>query len=70
VRQGRTADIKRRDTAVVLERAVLTLAVVNAAQYGLIDVNITIPDFDIVAAFRIGANPSFVLDRSARAPEI
>jgi len=30
---------------------------------GFIEIHITIPDFKVEAAFRIGANPSFVLYR-------
>jgi len=31
---------------------------------GLVKVNITIPDLQVEATFRIGANPSFILNRS------
>jgi len=30
---------------------------------GLIEINIAIPDFQVVAAIRIGANPCFIVDR-------
>ena len=35
----------------------------RAAHNRLIDIDVTVPDFKVKAAIRIGANPGFVLDR-------
>jgi hypothetical protein len=40
------------------------------AHNGFIYINITIPDFQIEAAIRIGANPGFVLNGCALVTEI
>jgi hypothetical protein len=45
-------------------------AVIDAVHYGFIDIDIAVPDFDIVATLRIGADPSFIHDRSSLAAEI
>jgi len=37
---------------------------------GLVDVNITIPDFQVVIAIRIGANPRFVVNGCPLAAKI
>jgi hypothetical protein len=34
------------------------------------DINITIPDLDVVTTFRIGANPGFIRDGSPLAAEV
>ncbi|OGN90882.1 MAG: hypothetical protein A2158_06270 [Chloroflexi bacterium RBG_13_46_14] len=34
----------------------------SAAHYGLIDINITVPDLQVVAAIRVGTNPRFVVN--------
>jgi hypothetical protein len=35
-----------------------------------VDIYITVPDFEVVTAFRIGANPGFIHDGSTLATEI
>jgi len=42
----------------------------NAAYYGLIDVKVAVPDFDVVAAFRISADPGLVVNSCALAAKI
>jgi hypothetical protein len=37
---------------------------------GLIEINITVPDFEVEAAFRIGANPRFIVNRRPLTAEI
>jgi hypothetical protein len=34
----------------------------SAAHYGLVNINITVPDLNVISAIRIGANPSFVFN--------
>jgi hypothetical protein len=41
-------------------------AVVN----GLVNINIAVPDFQVESTFRIGANPSLILDCGSLAAEI
>jgi hypothetical protein len=41
-----------------------------AAEYGLIQVDVAIPDFQIETAFRIRANPGFIMYRCPLAAEI
>ena len=43
---------------------------ISAAHDRLIDINITIPDFQVVTAIRIGANPSLIADRSPLTTEV
>jgi len=55
----------------LLERAALALpAITDTTHYGLIDIDIAVPNFDVVAALGIGANPSFVLDGGPLAAEV
>lgn len=42
----------------------------SAAHYGLININIAVPDFQVVAAIRIGTNPCFVVNIRPLAAEI
>jgi hypothetical protein len=42
----------------------------RTAHNGLVEINITVPDFQIKAAFRIGANPGFIVNFSPLAAEI
>jgi len=37
---------------------------------GLVKVNITIPDLQVEATFRVGANPGFIVNRSPLTAEI
>ena len=42
----------------------------STAHYGLVDINITVPDLNVVAAIRIGTNPCFVVNIRPLAAEI
>jgi len=42
----------------------------RATHNGLINVDITIPDFQVEATFRIGANPGFIMNCGPLAAEI
>ena len=42
----------------------------RAAHDGLISINITVPDFQVETAIRVGANPGFELYRGTLATEI
>jgi hypothetical protein len=42
----------------------------RAAHNGLVDIDITVPDFEVKTAIRIGANPGFVLDSCPLAAKI
>jgi hypothetical protein len=42
----------------------------RATHDGLVKIDITIPDFQVKAAFRIGANPGFILNRCSLTSEI
>lgn len=46
------------------------IAVQHSAHDGFIDVDITIPDFQIIAALRIGANPGLVMNIGSLAAKI
>jgi len=51
--------------------ALSSAAVVQRSTHnGLVKVNITIPDFQVIAAFRIGANPGFIVNRCSLTAEI
>ena len=43
---------------------------INAAHNGFIDINVTVPDFQVITAIRIGANPSLITDRSPLTAEV
>jgi hypothetical protein len=45
-----------------LSYAVLTGTAVNAVHDGFVYIDITVPDFEVVTALRIGAHPGFILD--------
>jgi len=47
-----------------------TNGVGDAADYRLVDVKVAIPDFDVVAALRIGADPGLVVNSCALAAKI
>lgn len=42
----------------------------GAADYRFVDVEVAIPDFDVVSAIRAGAYPRFKVDRRALATKI
>jgi hypothetical protein len=51
--------------------ALSSAAVVQRSTHnGLVKINITIPDFQVEAAFRIGANPGFIANCSPLTAEI
>jgi hypothetical protein len=41
-----------------------------AAHDRLVDIDVTIPDFQVIAAIGIGANPGFIFDRCPLTAEI
>ena len=43
---------------------------INAAHNGFIDINVTVPDFQVITAIRIGANPSLETDGCPLTTEI
>jgi hypothetical protein len=45
-------------------------AVIEAIHNGLIDIDVAIPDFDVIPTFWICAYPCLVLDRSALTAKI
>ena len=42
----------------------------RAAHDGFVNIDITIPDFKVKAAIRVGANPGFVVDSCALATKV
>jgi len=42
----------------------------SSAHNGFVDINVTVPDFQVVAAIRVGTNPRFVVNIRPLAAEI
>ena len=42
----------------------------RAAHDGLVDIDITVPDFEVIAAIRIGAHPGLITNRCPLAAKI
>jgi hypothetical protein len=42
----------------------------RSAHNGFVEINITVPDFQVEATFRIGANPGFIMNCGPLAVEI
>jgi len=42
----------------------------RTAHNRFVDIDITVPDFEVIAAIRVGANPGLIADRCALTAEI